>query len=81
MIELTAETRASGRSVLALLDGDITRVAAEAIVKVIAGEFGLRNGGGVDGAHPAAAGLELSGEMRCRFPAGIPTGTDGRVDR
>ena len=33
------------------------------------------HGGGVDGALRAAAGPELSGEMRRRYPSGTPTGT------
>ena len=58
---------------LALLSGDITRVAADAIVNAANSAFA--NGGGVDGALRAAAGPELSGEMRRRYPAGTPTGT------
>ena len=58
---------------LALLSGDITRVAADAIVNAANGAFAY--GGGVDGALRAAAGPELSGEMRRRYSAGTPTGT------
>src|SRR3972149_3145227 len=68
-----AETRAFGRSVLAVVEGDITRVAADAIVNAAHNAFA--NGGGVDGALRAAAGPELSGEMRRRSPAGTPTGS------
>jgi O-acetyl-ADP-ribose deacetylase (regulator of RNase III) len=73
VIDPPAETRAFGRSVLALLSGDITRVAADAIVNAANSAFA--NGGGVDGALRAAAGPELSGEMRRRYPAGTPTGS------
>lgn len=72
VIDPPVETRAFGRSVLALLSGDITRVAADAIVSAANSAFA--NGGGVDGALRAAAGPELSGEMRRRYPAGTPTG-------
>jgi len=59
--------------VLAIVGGDIARVAADAIVNAANSAFAA--GGGVDGALRAAAGPELSGEMRRRYPAGTPTGT------
>jgi O-acetyl-ADP-ribose deacetylase (regulator of RNase III) len=72
VVDPPAETTAFGRSVLAVLSGDITRVAADAIVNAANSAFA--NGGGVDGALRAAAGPEVSGEMRRRYPAGTPTG-------
>jgi O-acetyl-ADP-ribose deacetylase (regulator of RNase III) len=66
-------SRVFGRSTLALVDGDITRVPADAIVNAANSAFA--HGGGVDGALRAAAGPELSGEMRRRYPNGTPTGT------
>lgn len=73
MINQPAETRAFGRSVLAVVEGDITQVAADAIVNAANNAFA--NGGGVDGAMRSAGGPELSGEMRRRYPAGTPTGS------
>ena len=67
------ESRTFGRSTIELVAGDITRVPADAIVNAANDAF--RNGGGVDGALRAAAGPEMSGEMRRRFPNGTPTGT------
>jgi O-acetyl-ADP-ribose deacetylase (regulator of RNase III) len=65
--------REFGHSVIVLMTGDITRVPSDAIVNAANDAF--RHGGGVDGALRAAAGPELSGEMRQRYPSGTPTGT------
>jgi len=70
--EVTVQ-REFGRSLIVLVTGDITRVPADAIVNAANDAF--RHGGGVDGALRAAAGPELSGEMRQRYPSGTPTGT------
>ena len=67
------ESRTFGKSTLMLVGGDIKQVAADAIVNAANSAFA--HGGGVDGAIRAAAGPELSGEMRRRYPAGIPTGS------
>ena len=73
MLDQPGDTRDFGRSVLAVVEGDITGVAADIIVNAANSAFAA--GGGVDGAIRRAAGPELSGEMRRRYPAGTPTGT------
>lgn len=64
------ERRIGGR-VLALIQGDITQVAADAIVN--AANSALAGGGGVDGAIHAAGGPEIMAELRRRYQ-GCPTG-------
>ncbi len=66
------DARTFGHSTIALVVGDITAIAADAIVNAANSAFAA--GGGVDGAIRAAAGPELSGEMRRRYPTGIETG-------
>jgi O-acetyl-ADP-ribose deacetylase (regulator of RNase III) len=73
MTDSTPDARTFGHSVLALVAGDVATFPADAIVNAANDAF--RNGGGVDGAIRGAAGPELSGEMRRRYPAGTPTGT------
>jgi O-acetyl-ADP-ribose deacetylase (regulator of RNase III) len=73
MVDEPADSRVFGRSVLAIVEGDITRVPADVILNAANGAFAA--GGGVDGAIRTAAGPELSGEMRRRYPAGTPTGS------
>jgi O-acetyl-ADP-ribose deacetylase len=73
LIDMPADSRAFGESVIQLVQGDITRVAADVIVNAANSAFA--HGGGVDGAIRAAGGPELSGEMRRSYPAGTPTGS------
>ena len=65
-------TSATGRK-LTLLEGDITRVASDAIVN--AANSALAGGGGVDGAIHRAGGPTLMQELSAINPRYCPTGS------
>jgi O-acetyl-ADP-ribose deacetylase (regulator of RNase III) len=78
MVDKPPDRLAVGRSVIEVMEGDITQVPADAIVNAANSAFAA--GGGVDGAIRRAAGPELSGEMRRRYPSGTPTGSAAATD-
>jgi O-acetyl-ADP-ribose deacetylase (regulator of RNase III) len=65
--------RVFGTATLALVQGDITTIPADAIAN--AANATLAGGGGVDGAIHGAGGPTLLAELRERHPGGTPTGT------
>jgi O-acetyl-ADP-ribose deacetylase (regulator of RNase III) len=69
---MTRTARWSGTQIR-LLPGDLTSVAADAIVN--AANAALQGGGGVDGAIHAAGGPSIMWDLRASYPTGTPTGT------
>lgn len=62
-----------GEAAISLVQGDITRLAVDAVVN--AANPQLAGGGGVDGAIHAAAGPALMRETQQRYPEGCPVGS------
>lgn len=69
----SADVVTFGPARLAIVLGDITAIATDAIGN--AANSSLMGGGGVDGAIHAAGGPAIMSELRRRFPGGTPTGT------
>ena len=65
--------RRYGEGSIALVQGDSTLVAADAIGN--AANSALAGGGGVDGAIHHAGGPAIMAELRTRYPQGTPVGT------
>lgn len=65
--------RTFGGGTLALVEGDITTIPADAIGN--AANAALAGGGGVDGAIHRAGGSAIMADLRARHPYGTPTGT------
>ncbi|MGW8258437.1 MAG: macro domain-containing protein, partial [Thermoguttaceae bacterium] len=61
------------KSVLELLQGDVTTQEVDAVVN--AANSRLAGGGGVDGAIHRRGGASIMAETRDRYPQGCPTGS------
>src|SRR6266704_1838916 len=71
--EVFMSTRTINSVTLTLIQGDIVKIQADAIVN--AANSALAGGGGVDGAVHRAGGPSIMGELRSRYGSlGCPTG-------